>query len=94
MPEAKAWKLRLCGGRKLIGSYEDERIIAGFNKLIAWDQRRGLVPGATLIGMSRDDPEITPMNWFAVSIRVLQMQVIKHRRCANVKAQGAALGHR
>jgi AraC family transcriptional regulator len=26
-----------------------------------WGRQRGLVPGATLIGMSQDDPEIPPM---------------------------------
>jgi AraC family transcriptional regulator len=28
---------------------------------MAWGSRNGLVPTAQLIGMSRDDPEITPM---------------------------------
>ena len=46
---------------RVIGGYRPEKILAGFHKLIDWGQRRGIVPGATLIGMSLDDPDITPM---------------------------------
>jgi AraC family transcriptional regulator len=46
---------------RVIGGYSPEKIMAGFRKLIDWGQRRGLVPGATLMGMSLDDPDITPM---------------------------------
>jgi AraC family transcriptional regulator len=46
---------------RVIGGFRPEKILAGYHKLIDWGQRRGLVPGATLIGMSLDDPDITPM---------------------------------
>ena len=46
---------------RVIGGYAPAKILAGFRKLIDWGQRRGIVPGATLIGMSLDDPDITPM---------------------------------
>jgi AraC family transcriptional regulator len=46
---------------RVIGGFAPEKILAGFRKLIDWGQRRGLVPGATLISMSLDDPDITPM---------------------------------
>lgn len=46
---------------RVIGGYQPETILAGYRKLIDWGRRRGLVPGATLIGMSQDDPDITPM---------------------------------
>lgn len=45
---------------RVIGGYEPRRILAGFDRLMAWSRRRGLVPGAQLIGMSQDDPEVTP----------------------------------
>jgi len=47
---------------RVIGSYDMAKVIAGFDRLMDWGNRRGLVPGATLIGMSRDDPEVTPMS--------------------------------
>jgi AraC family transcriptional regulator len=46
---------------RVIGGYNAEKILGGFNRLMDWGRRHGLVPGATLIGMSLDDPEITPM---------------------------------
>jgi len=46
---------------RVIGGYQPDRILAGYRKLIDWGLRRGLVPAATLIGMSLDDPDITPM---------------------------------
>jgi len=47
---------------RVIGGYNAEKILGGFDRLMDWGRRHGLVPGATLIGMSRDDPEITPMS--------------------------------
>jgi AraC family transcriptional regulator len=46
---------------RVIGGYNSEKIMGGFHRLMDWGRRHGLVPGATLIGMSQDDPEITPM---------------------------------
>jgi DNA gyrase inhibitor GyrI len=46
---------------RVIGGYNAEKILGGFHRLMDWGRRRGLVPGATLIGMSQDDREITPM---------------------------------
>jgi AraC family transcriptional regulator len=46
---------------RVVGGYDAEKIMGGYNRLIDWGLRHGLVPGAQLIGMSRDDPEITPM---------------------------------
>jgi AraC family transcriptional regulator len=46
---------------RVIGGYNADKIMGGFNRLIDWGRRNGLVPGATLIGMSQDDAEITPM---------------------------------
>ena len=47
---------------RVIGSFDPQRLLAGFDRLIAWGRRHGLVPGAQLIGKSLDDPEITPMS--------------------------------
>ena len=49
---------------RVIGGYNPEKIMAGFEKLMAWGRRRGLVPSAQLLGMSQDDPEITPMKQY------------------------------
>ena len=38
-----------------------EKILAGYRTLIDWGLHQGIVPRATLIGMSLDDPDITPM---------------------------------
>ncbi len=46
---------------RVIGGYRPDKILAGYRRLIDWGLRRGIVPGATLIGMSPDDPDITPM---------------------------------
>jgi DNA gyrase inhibitor GyrI/AraC-like DNA-binding protein len=52
---------RRIGYVRVIGGYNAEKILGGFRRLMDWGRRHGLVPGATLIGMSQDDPEITPM---------------------------------
>ena len=46
---------------RVIGSFDPQRLRAAFDRLMAWGRRHGLVPGAQLIGMSLDDPDITPM---------------------------------
>jgi AraC family transcriptional regulator len=47
---------------RVIGSFDAQRLLAGFDRLTAWARRHGLVRGAQLIGKSLDDPEITPMS--------------------------------
>jgi AraC family transcriptional regulator len=47
---------------RVIGSFDPQRLRAAFDRLMDWGRRHGLVPGAQLIGMSMDDPDITPMN--------------------------------
>ena len=46
---------------RVIGAFSTHKVIAGFDRLMNWGRRRALLPGATLIGMSRDHPESTPM---------------------------------
>lgn len=46
---------------RVIGGFNPETIGAGFERLMAWGRRYGLVPKAQLIGMSQDDPDVTPM---------------------------------
>jgi AraC family transcriptional regulator len=46
---------------RVIGGYVPDKILAGFNQLTGWARRSGLIDKAQLIGMSRDDPDITPM---------------------------------
>jgi DNA gyrase inhibitor GyrI len=49
---------------RVIVSFEMKRLVAGYERLMAWGRRRGLVPGAQLIGRPLDDLEITPMKKF------------------------------
>jgi AraC family transcriptional regulator len=51
---------------RVIGSFDMQRLVAGFDRLMSWGQRRGLVPGAQLIGRPLDDLDITPMSKFRV----------------------------
>jgi AraC family transcriptional regulator len=46
---------------RVIGSFDPHKLLAAFDRLMAWGRRHGLVPGAQLIGKSLDDPDITPM---------------------------------
>jgi AraC family transcriptional regulator len=46
---------------RVIGSFDPQRLLGAFDRLMAWGRRHGLVPGAPLIGMSPDDPDVTPM---------------------------------
>jgi AraC family transcriptional regulator len=45
---------------RAIGMQTPDRLLAAFDRLMAWGRRHGLVPGAELIGMSQDDPNVTP----------------------------------
>jgi AraC family transcriptional regulator len=49
---------------RVIGSFDMEKLLASFDRLMTWGRRHGLVPGAQLIGMPLDDLEITPMKKF------------------------------
>src|SRR5262249_9142907 len=46
---------------RVLGAYNVEKLLGGFDRLMAWGRRHGLVPHRQLIGMSRDDPDTTPM---------------------------------
>ncbi len=45
---------------RVIGCETPEKLLDGLNRLLDWGRRSGLVPGGQLIGMSQDDPDITP----------------------------------
>jgi AraC-like DNA-binding protein/DNA gyrase inhibitor GyrI len=49
---------------RVIGSFDVQKLIAGFDRLMTWGRRHGLVPGAELIGRPLDDLDITPMKKF------------------------------
>ena len=56
LPEQKLAYLRV------MPSYQPERIIGAYDRLIGWYQARGgTLAQTTLIGMSQDDPDITPL---------------------------------
>jgi len=47
---------------RVIGTNSAERLMTGFRQLMEWGNRHELVPDAELIGMSQDDPEVTPLS--------------------------------
>jgi DNA gyrase inhibitor GyrI/AraC-like DNA-binding protein len=49
---------------RVIGSFDMQKILSAFDRLMVWGKRRGLIPEAQLIGMTPDDPDITPMKNF------------------------------
>jgi AraC family transcriptional regulator len=49
---------------RAIGSFDPQRLLAAFDRMMAWGRRHGLVPGAQLIGRPLDDLDITPMKKF------------------------------
>jgi DNA gyrase inhibitor GyrI/AraC-like DNA-binding protein len=49
---------------RVIGSFDMQRLLAAFDRLMTWGRRYGLVPHAEFIGMPLDDLDITPMSKF------------------------------
>jgi AraC family transcriptional regulator len=49
---------------RVLGSFESKKIMSAFDRLMFWGKKQGLIPGAQLIGMTLDDPDITPMKKF------------------------------
>jgi AraC family transcriptional regulator len=49
---------------RAIGSFDLQGILTAFDRLMVWGKRQGFIPGAQMIGMSLDDPDITPMKKF------------------------------
>jgi len=60
------WPARRIAYERVIGSSDFGRIVAAFERLMGWGRRHGLVPGAQLLGMSPDDPDVTPMAKYRV----------------------------
>lgn len=46
---------------RVINTTSMEKMLAAYQQLIHWGQAQGLVPGAQLFGISRDDIDITPL---------------------------------
>jgi AraC family transcriptional regulator len=46
---------------RVIGTDTPDKLLAGLHRLLDWGRGAGLVPGGRLVGMSQDDPDITPM---------------------------------
>ncbi len=62
------FRVRICerpalriGYVRVIGGFGPETILAAYRKIIDWGVSKRIVPGAKLIGMSADDPDVTPM---------------------------------
>jgi len=49
---------------RVFGSFNMPKLLAAFDRLMAWGGRHGLVPGGQLIGVPLDDLDITPMKKF------------------------------
>jgi len=46
---------------RVMGAFNNDKVRAGFDRLMNWGRRCGVLRGATLIGLSRDSSESTPM---------------------------------
>jgi AraC family transcriptional regulator len=49
---------------RVIGSFDPQKILAAFERLMEFGRRHHLIPGAELIGRPLDDLDITPMKKF------------------------------
>lgn len=49
---------------RVIGSFDVQKLLTAFDRLMAWGRRQGLVPRGQLIGRPLDDLDITPMKKF------------------------------
>jgi AraC family transcriptional regulator len=49
---------------RVIGSFDPQKLLAAFDRLMAWGRRHGLAPRGQLIGRPLDDLDITPMKKF------------------------------
>jgi uncharacterized protein (TIGR03067 family) len=47
---------------RVIGTNSANRLLAGFQQLMDWGLRHGLVPHGEHISMSQDDPDVTPLS--------------------------------
>lgn len=60
------WPAQRIAYERVIGSFDFARVVAAFERLMAWGKRHGLVPGAKLLGASPDDPDVTPMEKYRI----------------------------
>ena len=60
------WPAQRIAYERVIGSFDWGRVVAAFERLMAWGRRHGLVPGAQLLGTSPDDSDVTPMDKYQV----------------------------
>jgi AraC family transcriptional regulator len=51
---------------RVINTTSMEKVMAAYHRLMQWGQAQGLVPGAQLYGISRDDPNITPLSQYQI----------------------------
>ncbi len=49
---------------RVVDTTKVDKMLAAFHRLMNWGTKQGLVPGAQLIGMTKDDLDITPMSRF------------------------------
>jgi AraC family transcriptional regulator len=75
---------------RVIGTHRMERLLAGFDKLMNWGRRHGLVPGAELIGMSQDDPNITPLPKYRYDFCLVLPQALKADAGMSIKTLPAS----
>lgn len=59
------WPARRIAYVRVIGTEDMNRVMAGYERLMAWAEPRGL-QSATLLGMSPDDPDITPLSKYQI----------------------------
>jgi AraC family transcriptional regulator len=55
------WPRRTLVYERVIGACQPQHLLAAFERLMDWGRRHDLLATAQLLGMSQDDPDITPM---------------------------------
>jgi AraC family transcriptional regulator len=84
---------------RVLGSFDMNKLLAAFDRLMTWGRRHGLVPGTQLIGVPLDDLDITPMknfrfDWCLVipsnqfAKEEVSVRVVPANRCAVIHCQG------
>lgn len=53
---------------RIVNAYAEGRVVAGFDRMMGWAKQRGFDRAGALIGMSQDDPDITPLEKYRYDV--------------------------
>lgn len=64
---------------RVIDTTNMKKMAEAYHRLMNWGEAQGLIPNAQLIGMSRDNPEITPMSHYRFDWCLVLPESVKAR---------------